>query len=96
MSRRSDRDFFEARLAAYGLAAAVGGYCFTPFAHFSCDSGAHCIACGMRTGLLALLGGDLAAAIHANPMSLLLGLAMLGSAVDVAVTLYRMKCVRGV
>ena len=70
MSRRVDRDFFEARLAAYGVAAVVGGYCFTPFAHFACDSGARCIACGMRTGLLALLRGDLAAAIQANPMSL--------------------------
>lgn len=90
-----DRDFFEARLAAYGVAAVVGGYCFTPFAHFACDSGARCIACGMRTGLLALLRGDLAAAIQANPMSLALGLAILGSMADVVVTLYRMKCIQG-
>lgn len=91
-----DRDFFEARLVAYGVAAAVGGYCFTPFARFACDSGGRCIACGMRTGLLALLRGDLVAAIQANPMSILLGIAMLGSAIDVAVTLYGMKRAQGV
>ena len=91
MNSQVDGDFFEARLVAYGIAGVVGGCCFTPFAHFACDAGARCFACGIRTGLLAILRGDLGAALEANPMSVLLACAVLAAAIDVVITCFRLR-----
>lgn len=91
MNSKVDGDFFEARLVTYGIAGVVGGYCFAPFAHFACDTGARCFACGMRTGLLALLKGNFGAALEANPVSVLLGCAMLAAMVDVVITCLRLR-----
>lgn len=95
MNSQVDGDFFEARLVAYGIAGIVGGYCFTPLAHFVCDAGARCLACGMRTGPLAFLRGDFGAALEANPMSVLLGCAALAAVVDVVITCFRLRRGRG-
>lgn len=91
MNSQVDGDFFESRLVAYGIAGVVGGCCFMPFARFACDVGVRCFACGMKTGLLAFLRGDLGAALDANPMSVLLGCAMLAAVVDVVITCFRLR-----
>lgn len=74
----------EARMTVYLATFALGAIMLTadPFTYLCNQPGHHCIGCGVKTGIVLLLHGNIQAAIRSNPLVLILAACTIAAAID--------------
>ena len=85
----------EARMTVYLTTLALGTIMLTadPFTYLCNQPGRHCIGCGVKTGIVLLLHGNIQAAIRSNPLVLILAAAAIAATIDTARIIARtIKC----
>lgn len=75
-----------ARLTVYLATLALGAIMLVadPFTYVCNEPGRHCIGCGVKTGIVLLLHGNIQAAIKSNPLVLVLAACTIAAAIDTA------------
>lgn len=76
----------EARLTIYLATLVLGAIMLVadPFTYLCNQPGHHCIGCGVKTGIVLLLHGNIQAAIRSNPLVLILAACTIATAIDTA------------
>ena len=76
----------EARMTVYLATFALGAIMLTadPFTYLCNQPGHRCIGCGVKTGIVLLLHGNIQAAIRSNPLVLILAACAIAAAIDSA------------
>lgn len=88
-----NREFYLARRIAYAVIVAMVVTAFVAPIHYACGaSGVRCLACGVRTGLIALIHLDIAGAVAANPLTLVIAVSALFAIADCAVHFVARRC----
>ena len=74
----------EARLTVYLATLVLGAVMLTadPFTYPCNQPGHQCIGCGVKTGIVLLLHGNIQAAIKSNPLVLILAACTIAAAID--------------
>lgn len=90
-----DDSFYTARRITYVVVFAMVAFSFVAPIHYVCDEdGVSCFACGLRTGLIALMRLDIGGAAIANPLSIAIGLLVILAIADCALHLVYLKRIR--
>ena len=81
----------EARMTVYLATLALGAIMLVadPFTYLCNQPGHHCIGCGVKTGIVLLLQGNIQAAMRSNPLVLALAACTILAAADTACIIAR-------
>lgn len=73
-------------MTVYLTTLALGAIMLTadPFTYLCNQPGHHCLGCGVKTGIVLLLHGNIQAAIRSNPLVLILATCTIAAAIDTA------------
>lgn len=85
-SQTSMSNWCEAHLTIYLATLVLGAIMLVadPFTYLCNQPGHHCIGCGVKTGIVLLLHGNIQAAIRSNPLVLILAACTIAAAIDTA------------